>query len=72
MALGCARIGLGWILGTNFFTQMVVRHRPRLPRAVVASPSLEGFESHIGVVLRTCFHSDLAVLAQWLELIDPF
>ena len=35
----------------NFFTQRVVKHRNRLPRAVVESPSLEGFNRRVDVVL---------------------
>jgi len=38
-------------IGKNFFTERVVRHSTRLPRAVVESPSLEGFKKHVDVAL---------------------
>ncbi|KFZ66040.1 hypothetical protein N321_03755, partial [Antrostomus carolinensis] len=36
----------------NFFTERVLGHGKGLPRAVVESPSLEGFTSHVDIVLR--------------------
>jgi len=38
-------------IGKNFFIERVVRPWPRLPRAVVESPSLEGFKNHVDVAL---------------------
>ena len=35
----------------NFFTERAVRRWTRLPRAVVESPSLEGFKNHVDVAL---------------------
>ncbi|KFQ73382.1 hypothetical protein N335_12784, partial [Phaethon lepturus] len=35
----------------NFFTQRVVKHWHRLPRAVVESPSLEVFKEHVDMAL---------------------
>jgi len=36
----------------NFFPERAVRPWTRLPRAVVESPSLEGFKNHVDVALR--------------------
>jgi len=37
--------------GKNFFAERVLRHWIRLPRAVVESPSLEGFKKRVAVAL---------------------
>jgi len=38
-------------ISENFFPERVVRHWPRLPRAVGKSPSLEEFKKHVDVAL---------------------
>jgi len=39
-------------IGKNFFAERVVRCWTRLPRAVVESPSLEGFKTRVDVALQ--------------------
>jgi len=51
-ASGCVRGGSDWVLGEDFITGRVVRHWTRLPRAVVGSPSLEGFKKCVDVALQ--------------------
>jgi len=41
-----------WDIRENVFTARVVRPWTRLPRAVVESPSLEGFKNCVDVALR--------------------
>ena len=36
----------------NLFTERVIKHWKRLPRAVVESPLWEVFKRHVGVALR--------------------
>ena len=51
MASSYVRGGLVWILGKKFFTERVVKHLARLPRAVVDSPSLGRFKQRLDVAL---------------------
>jgi len=39
-------------IGKNFSIERVVKHWTRLPRAVVESPSLEGFKKHVDRALQ--------------------
>lgn len=48
----CQGQGLDWILGEKFFPKSMAKPWTKLPRAVVQSPSLEGFQRRTGVVLR--------------------
>lgn len=46
------RGGLGWILGSKFFSGRLVRYWHRLPGVVQESPSLEVLKERVHVVLR--------------------
>ena len=41
-----------WDIGKNFFPKRLVKHRNRLPRAGVESPSWEVFKRRVDVALR--------------------
>ena len=49
--LGLHQGRFGLDIGNNFFAERAVRHWTRLPRAVVESPSLEGFRNRVDVAL---------------------
>lgn len=51
MASSCTMAGLDWVLGKNFFAEMVVRQWNRLLREVIKSPFLEIFKIHVDVTL---------------------
>jgi len=52
MASSYIRGGSDWTLGKNFFTERVVKHWNRLPRAVEESPSLEVFKKRVDMALQ--------------------
>ena len=60
MASGCITGRFRLDIRKNFFPERVVRPCPRLPRAVVESPSLEGFSNHVDVAL-----GDMVEQAWW-------
>jgi len=51
MASSCVRGGLDWVLGKIYFTEGVVKHWTRLPRAVVKLPSLEVLKNRVDMAL---------------------
>ena len=52
MALSCARVSLGWILGNTSLQKGLLSTGMRLPREVVESPSPNEFKNHLDMVLR--------------------
>lgn len=46
------RGGLGWILGSKFFSGRLVRYWHRLPGVVQESPSLEVLKEGEAIVIR--------------------
>lgn len=63
MASSFTQGGLDWI----FFMDRVVKPWQRLHKAVVKSPSLVEFKSHVDVASGTCLVVVLAVLMEWLD-----
>jgi len=49
-------------LGKSFFTVRVVKPRPRLPREVVAAPSLETFEARLDGALSNLMELKMSLL----------
>jgi len=52
LASSCIRRGLDWRLGKISSLKRAIRHWTRLSRAVVESPSLEGFKKHVDMAPR--------------------
>lgn len=62
----CATGGLNWISGKLFSPKDVVQHQHRLPRVMVESPFLEGFNRCVHVALGLVMA--LAELGEQLDL----